>query len=562
MRKLTKCVFYSLVIISLISLLFIGHLNLNSVNDKKNILYTPNPHNPIINISSGPINSSQIFLNDTEIITLFDTIQIDLNATGYPTVNYTNIQFIYTDGTTFIDQMTFVSGVNFTYNYSAPYNIPTGIHSIFFQIYDENDFLLNDNQTETTFLVKSNYYTAEFLNNELFLGDLLSVELSIKNTTEHNFTYNVSIVDSIDEQVPSDLIFLGNDLDWFNITVEGSIFNDLNTYYYVKVNLTEQATGQVNATYFPFKILNHNPQIIESTVTFSSLEIFRSNTNNAQVSLNITDVEDDPNNLTVIMHLMDQFGNAIHQFVLSNTGNSFLTDFGVDTTSPTGTYKANITATDLNGGISSFTTEIEVKNNPPQFNLYLINGQLPTQSISIDYGENIILVFDITDLDNDIEYITVNFISENSQIFSVSTVNKLLVINSAELISGEWYIYISATDSEGETINLNSDYGLAPQKITIRANTLENLVPWITLAIGIIVGLLIGIAFAYNFLKSRRKVKEEETTKKSKSEKASKIQKISEPTPESKEKLTEEEKRPEKPEKETSPTKKKIKRRL
>jgi hypothetical protein len=554
MRKVKKYLMYSIFILSIIGLLVISQIF--QENNIKNLPYNYNTKTPLIKSSNGPLNSSDIYLNDTEIITLFDTIKIDLyvNSSQYPNANYTEIQFIYTDGTSFIDRMTPI-GENFTYNYTAPYNVPTGIHSIYFQIYNDVDEMLNTNKTETTFTVRSNYYTAEFLKEELYIGDLLSVSLFIKNTTEHNFTYNIAIVDSTDEQSQINLKFIGNNIEWFNLTATEAIFGELNKIYYVKVNLTDQTTGKVNATYFPFQILNNNPQIIESTVSFSSLETFRSNVNNCRVSLNITDKEDDPANLSVILTLTNLFGTNKILFPLSNVGDNFSTEFHVSTNYPIGTYKVNITAKDQDGGTTSYLTEIEVKNNPPQFNIYLINGKLPTQSISVDYGEDIIFAFDIIDKDNNIEYITVTLISEDYKFLSISTENRILSINSANLESGVWYVYISATDSDGSTINLSSDYGLAPQQIKIIPNTLENLMPWITLIIGIVAGLLIGITLAYILLKSRKEIKEppeEEVV----SEEAPQKKKRKAEKPKAEAEKEEEEKE------EKKPSKRKIKRKL
>ncbi len=554
MRKANKYLIYSVFILSIIGLVIISQIY--QKNNTKNLPYNYNTKNPLIKSSYGALNSTDIYLNDTEIITLFDTIKIDVNTSQYYFANYTEILFIYADGSSFIDNMTHTVQANFTYNYTAPYNIPTGIHSIYFQIYDDTDSLLNNNKTETTFIVKSNYYSADFLKDELYIGDLLSISLTIKNTTEHNFIYNVAIVDSTNEQAQTNLKFIGNNIEWFNITADESLFGELNKVYYIKVNLTDESTGKVNATYFPFQILNHNPQIIESTIKFSSLEIFRSNVNNCRVSLNVTDIEDDnPANLSVIMTLTDLFGTNKIQYPLSNIGNNFSTDFHIGINSPIGIYKINITAIDLNGGATSYFSDIEVKNNPPQFNLYLINGKLPTETISIDYGEDIIFAFDIRDKDNNIEYITVTLISDEYKFFIISTVNQVLSINSAELESGVWYVFISATDSDGSTINLTSDYGLAPQQIKIIANTLENIMPWITLIIGIVAGLLIGFALGYKLLKSRRKIKEPSREEPISEKAPQKIKRKAEKPKEEAEKKEEEKE-------EKKPTKRKIKRKL
>ena len=512
--------------------------------------------------SDDIINQTDINLNDTEIISLFESTKIDINTSEFAEVNsvdYTEIQFIFSDGSQLIKNMTPSTGNNFTYTYTPSYDVPTGEHKIYFQIYDDSDEQLNLNETKTTFKVKSNYYAASFVEDELYLGDMLDVALTIKNISGYEFKYNVSIVDSTDETTHTDLDFIGNDIDWFNRSIKESVFSELNKEYYVKVNLTDTISGKVNATYFPFSVLNNKPDILENTVSIPS-EIYRSSTNNGFVSLNITDVESEhPDNLTVSMTFTEKFGEEVGlpKILSPDEFYNYSSAFHIGPNNPTGTYYVNITATDLDGGSSSYITTIQVKNNLPVINSYDINGQETSGSISVNYGDNLDFTFNITDEDSDIKFVTVSLLGSDGQWLNITQgyrEDMTISISSYDLVQGTWYVYITVQDSDGGRTTLTSDYGTAPQQIRVIPDILSDVLPWIALVIGIILGLIIGTGVAYKLLK--KKIEKGFEPKKAPEEEKKKSKGKKEKAPEE----VKEEAKEEEEEEEVKPSKRKIKR--
>ncbi len=524
-----------------------------------------NDQNSEIRTSSNnpTITSNNIFINDTKVISLFETIKVQINTTQFDDANYTKIQFKFSDGTGFIDDMvhdTTGDEKNFTYTYTPSYNIPTGQHDIFFQIYDNSDELLNANETKTTFMVESNYYAATFVKKELHVGNILDVALTINNISGYNFTYDVSIVDATNESSQQDLLFIGNNIDWFNRTIKRSVFEDLNTYYYIKVNLTAEATGRVRATYFTFKLLNKNPEIIESTIDLPG-SVLRSNVNNSFVSLNVSDFESEPENLTVSMSFTDRLGTSIEYALFRDDYNNFSTAFHIGISNPIGYYYVTITATDPYGDSSTYSSTILVMNNAPEIISYTINGYSTSQRISVNYGDDLVFGFNLTDKEgsDNIEYITVSLLGSNNNWINVSkqySQGVTITISSYELVFGVWYVYLSVSDSDGGSATLGSDYGLAPQQIRVIPDIIRDILPWIGLISGIILGLLIGTGVAYQLLKRRLKAGVISKTEPKKKKKAKKSQE--EAPPKEKEEKKEEEEEEE--EEDIKPTKRKIKR--
>jgi len=516
-----------------------------------------------INTSNGDgiFNETDVYLNDSHVITLFESIRIDINTSAFlsPSANYTEIQFIYSDGTEFVANMTYVPEYNFTYTYTPSYDVPTGEHKIYFQIYEDDGTLMNDNTTEIPFTVDSSYYDANFQQgDDLYLGDILDVELFIQNISNYRFKYNVSVVDSTNESNQNDLMFIGNEIKWFNRTIEESKFS-VNKVYYVKANLTDTNSGKVKATYFPFTVLNRNPNILESTVELPT-EIYRATT--YFVSLNITDVESEhPDNLTVSMSFTDKFGNQIGSFskILSpDEYYNYSSTFSIGPSNPVGTYYAKITATDFDDGSSSYIKTVEVKNNLPEINSYKINGRGSSESISVNYGDNLDFTFNITDKDSSVQFVTVSLLGSDGDWFNITreySNDMKISISTYDLVQGTWYVYITALDADGGRITLGSDYGTAPQQIQVIPDILSDILPWVALVIGIVLGLLIGTGIAYKLLKRRMEKglepKEETKTEKKKGKIAKK-----KPSADKKEEDTEEEGE----EEDVKPSKRKIKR--
>jgi len=78
-----------------------------------------------------------------------------------------------------------------------------------------------------------------------------------------------------------------------------------------------------------------------------------------------------------------------------------------------------------------------------------------------------------------------------------------ITIRTEELVTGIWYAYISVTDIDGATTYLNSGYDFAPQEINILPDLLTPILPWISFAIGIIFGVLVGVGILYKKFKTK-----------------------------------------------------------
>jgi len=149
----------------------------------------------------------------------------------------------------------------------------------------------------------------------------------------------------------------------------------------------------------------------------------------------------------------------------------------------------------------------EAENKPPEIHSYEINGESMNQSISVPYGRNLVFTFDVSD-DDRVAYIKIALLDENDDWYNITkiykdTSNFNITIRTAELITGTWYVYIYAIDSDGAISNYNSDYSLAPQGIKIIPEVLSVYMPWIVLIVGFALGVLAGVGSIYKYFKSK-----------------------------------------------------------
>ncbi|MBD3195104.1 MAG: hypothetical protein GF317_08625 [Candidatus Lokiarchaeota archaeon] len=521
--------------------------------------------------TSSPLDPSDISLNfsdGTDIIALYDTINFTIDTSSFSNVNYTHMQITFADGTNraYPNMLHIENTNNFTIAYTPEYDVPTGIQYASFMLYNESGELINDHTTQKAFKVVSNYYSADFNEDELYLDELLHAQLTIKNVSllEIN-SWAVSIVNSTQSESQNVIKVFPSTTEWFNITIDETDFTEVNKDYYIKVDLEDSNRG-TRTTYFSFKILNNDPIIESSTLVFSPSEIFRSTSDNCEISLNVSDRETEAQTLIVYMILTNPLGIESENISLTqDTENTFKANFHIGPGNVIGNYEVDIQAQDENNGITSYITSIIVKNNPPKINGYKINDQEITQGISILYGRELTFTFNVTDIENSIDYITVSLLNEDGDWFNLTrqySTNMELEIRTADLLTGTWLVYISATDEDGDTTNLISDYGLAPQQIRIIPDTLGVILPWVSLIIGLILGLLIGVALTYRISKARgdSKVKKVKPTKRKTSKRTHKRKSEVSVSEKKSEKKSEEE-TSEKERKET-PAKRKIKRRL
>ena len=517
------------------------------------------PHNPIL-ADAPPIANWAITQNATSVYRLFESINFTLNTLEYSDVDYTRMQISFTNGSNIDYDMTLVGLNEYHYEYGPEYNAPLGFQNVSFLLYNNTDALLNAHTTYTNFTIKTNYMVTTN-SSEYYIGDDLYAELSVNNFGSYEFGWNITIVNSTIELLQNNIFNLEDDLFQFTLRITNETFNNyVGQTFYIKLNMTNKTLGQKAAAYFPFKVLNSDPTIDESSITFSLSEIFR--TEECEISFNVTDIEDPSQDLDVSMTLEDPEGDFVATIIIDyNTGNNFSKLFSIPAGSPTGKYRITINAEDQNGGVSSFLTFITAKNNFPEIHSYSVNGKTMDEAISILYGNDIIFSFNVSDVE-EVAYIKVALLDQNDKWFNVSKsytgINTQITIRTIDLITGLWYVYIYVVDSDGVATSLIDDYNLAPQSIRIIPDVLSSFLPWTAFILGTILGILVGVGLVFRHYKSKFADTQTITQKKKPSKKKQQKEEIPKKISE---KESEEKKPEEEVEKELSP-KRKIKRKL
>ena len=280
------------------------------------------------------------------------------------------------------------------------------------------------------------------------------------------------------------------------------------------------------AAYFPFKALNSLPEIDVSTIIFSPNTIKRAE--DCTLTLNVTDVDiyTLPENISVSMTIQSPTGELESPIELTNNNNwTFTTTFSIGINNPIGKYQIIIEAEDQYNDTDSHTASLYVENNAPEIHSYSVNGLSMNQSVSVNYGEDLIFTFNVSDVENTIAYITVSLLDPENNWYNISRVytpDMNILVRTEESITGVWYVYISVTDIDGATTYLYSDYGLAPQEIRVIPDLLTPILPWIGFAIGVAIGVLVGIGLLYKKFKSKYIESKDTAPKKPTSKKISK----------------------------------------
>jgi len=549
-----------IVIFSVISILFITNFSSSHLSEEGKSYTFP---------KTSEIHPSFIYTNDTDntVVSVFEAINYTVDAQEFPTFNRMDMEISFIDGTSKLYIMTRIGTTsNFTVAYAPDYNAPSGRHNITFYIYDAAENLLNNRIVDTYLTIESQYYSVTFNKDEYYIGDTLYGTILVSNVSSYTFeTYQMKIVNST--ETPQDIVYTSpkNNIKYFNMTINREDFIDLNKEYYVKLTLIDGSkTGDI---YIPFMISNYDPEILVSTIELSAGEtsqnpIYRSNEDNCYISVNVTDIEYRWIYLNVSVVIFKPDGLILQEIPLLGDENNFTAEFHIGTGNPIGRYRFQIKGEDPDGGLGEYFKEgIIVENNLPEIHDYEINGHPMTNSVSVFYGDDIIFdSFNVTDVEGNIKYVTVSLINENDEWYNKTTpytASLTIRIRSVDLLTGVWTIYITVIDADGGSTRITYDYGLAPRQITIIPDTLSKIIPYLTLIVGGIIGLLLGIGVGYRMLKFRAESKITESKKK----KIPLKKKITENIP--KKTTTKEEKSEIEEEKETSqPVKKKIKRRL
>lgn len=456
--------------------------------------------NPSLDYSAVSQNASLIYR-------LFESIEFKINASKFANPNYTIMQIHYSNGDVEDFNMINEGGTeNFTYTYYPEYNAPLAFQNVSFLIYNASDYLLSSSIPITNFTITTNYFIS-FDNGktEYDRGDTLDADLGVF-PQPYDFNWNVSIVDNDNETLENVLFDIGNNLFHTSILIDDR-FEFSNKIYYIKLNMTDVSNSTTEAAYLPFKVLNTLPEISMPTVKFSKDPLKRGE--DCIITLNATDQDPNthPENLTVSIVIQTSIGEVLDPIELTNHNNwTFSTSFSVATNKPVGIYQINIEVEDQYNGIGSYITSIIVENNPPNILSYSVNGFSMNQRITVNYGEDLIFSFNVTDAENTIAYITVSLLDAEANWYNITrkyALDMKITIRTEELITGIWYAYISVTDIDDATTYLNSNFDLAPIEINILPDLLTPILPWISLLIGIILGVLVGVGILYKKFKPK-----------------------------------------------------------
>jgi len=557
-----------IVTICLITVFFLAPL-INFWGDETNLKYSEQ-YNSEFNLKSAnngikPLNYSSIYQNATlPINRLFESIYFNVNISGFTGVNSTIMQISYQNNAYANFTMSKLNNDEFEYTYTPEFDAPLGFHRVNFFIFNQTNALLNTHTTYVNFTIISNYIG--MLDDLSYSrGDLVYGEFKINDYGSHTFTWDLSLVDNLNESLEDTLFTLGSDLEYFYFELNES-FVDSSSMYYVKVSVTDTFYNELNAIYLSFKLLNSIPSIVVNSVDFSSNTVKRDE--ECTINLNVTDgdmgIDTNPENLSVYITLQDPTGIKGTPLLMTNNDDwTFELTFSVAINKPIGFYQIIFEVYDQFDINSSYIKTLTVENNLPRINGFTVNDLTIEQSISINYGDDIRFKFNVSDVENTITFINVHLLNERNEWFNVSIryfENVELTIRTFDLDSGSWYIYLSVIDADGGLTSLTSDYGFAPKEIRIIPDILSPILPWVALIVGVILGFLAGIASIFTYFKTKY-AEPKETVPKKKRPKKKKVKEVTKEE-EQKSEVLEEKKESDKEFDEKKPLQRKIKRRL
>ncbi|MFX1479268.1 MAG: hypothetical protein ACFFCI_14135 [Promethearchaeota archaeon] len=491
-----------------------------------------------------PIAYYAIDRNATTIYRLYESINITLDTFSFPDTDHAFMEISFTNGTIRNYTMDASDIHEYSYEYKPKYNAPLGFQNVSFYLLNNTNTLLNAHTTYTNFTIKTNYMVITN-SSGYYIGDVMYAELTVNDFGAYQFVWNLSIVNSTIESEQGIIKSFDYNSVQFTYRIKNqTVINYVGKRLYLNLNMTDKISGKKASAYFPFDILNTAPNIIESSLNFSESIIYRSQ--EYDIKINATDIEDIPSDLEITVIMADPLGGLLPDFDLKHQeGNEFSGSFTIPAARPIGRYQLNITAKDQNAGSTLFSTYFSVENNLPEIHSYKINGISMGQPISLLYGENLVFTFNVSDVEK-VAYVKVALIDENNEWFNITRAyigeDTKITIRTIDLITGVWYVYIYVVDSDGAIVSLIDDYNMAPQAITIVPDVLSEYLPWIVFIIGIIFGLLAGVAAVYKHFKSKYfttqgplSKKKEAPLKKSPKVKKEKIKPAIEPIEEKKE---------------------------
>ena len=461
-------------------------------NNNLDDLFQPNDPK----VSDGPpLSYIAIDQNATTIYRLFESVNFSIDTFFYPNADHALIQIEFSNGSIIDYGMQQTSTNEYSYEFQPKYNAPLGFQNVSFLIYNITNTMLNAHTTFTNFTIVTNYM-AVTNSTEYYIGNDLYAELTVNNFSSYQFGWNVTIVNSTIESEQGNMTNFEHNAVQVTYNIDNETFHSLlDQTFYIKLNMTDEISGRKAAAYFPFQVLNSEPIIDIASIIISPTSVKRAE--DCEITLNITDIEDLPQNLDVDMDIEDPLGNLVTTITIDyNTENNFSKVFSISAGRALGKYKLIITAEDQSGGIGSFTTSLTVTNNLPEIHSYEINGLSSDQGLSISYGNDLIFSFNVSDVEG-VAYIKVALLDENNEWYNMTKdyngIDTEIKIRTEELITGVWYVYIYVIDDDRATTSLIDDYDLAPQAITIIPDALSTYLPWIIFIIGLILGILVSI---------------------------------------------------------------------
>ncbi len=472
------------------------------------LIENENKENLMPKLSLDPLDDNNITQNATIIARVFQSINFTINMSQYNDSASTpraRIILDFENGTQSNFNMTKTkANFTFTYTYTPEKTAGLGNVSVHFQILNKSGQGLSDplNSEETIrqFTIISNcmaYLSAT----EITKGQNLDVDLTILSA--ENLTWEIQIVNNAGNFIKN----VCDNLFEFTTAIDSS-FTVVNDYYHVKVIMTAKYdASKIAIKFFKFKVLNHHPIIDPDSIVFSPSSVYR--TKICRIDLNVTDSEDAASKISVKMFLEDPEGGMENYTLTNNDDGTFLKSFFINETKPAGSYAIKLIATDTHGVTDTYLTTLDVLNNAPKIKSYTVNEKNMNESVSVLYGENLVFTFNVEDIEG-ISYIGVELVNENDEWLKVMQEYKkdmTISIRTIDLISGNWYVYIYVTDTDGIKVGLDEDFETAPQEITIIPDILSSILPWITLFVGLTIGILSGLAAGFQLIKRRNLMK-------------------------------------------------------
>lgn len=519
------------------------------------------------------LSSSDVKRSKEEVYRLFDDINISVNVSDFKDANRVDLRFNYQDETESTFLVNNYSNYIYNFSYTPSYETPLGFTDVDILIKDGTT-LLKEELSMTNFTIKSNY-VLDMKKEEIFRDELMYGELLVSNISDTYFDWNLTVAYSNSTTADQTNFKLGVNINQFSFKINNSFqTGDLEyPHYWIRLQMLNKTDNSINkSAFYRFTVLTENtaPIINSTSINFNPAPLYR--TKECNLTFDVTDVETATSNLDVSIHIegpeLERLEFNTNDLNLTSS-NTFSVNFTISADQSVGTYRVEITATDPNEASDTEIAYLKVINNPPEIHGFKINEKELNESITVNYGERLRFTFNVSDKEG-IDYITVALFNDEAGWFNITqkyTTNMNMTIRTVDLAQGTWNVYVFVTDINGDSSGLSEDYNIAPKQIKIIRRTVEGVVPWVMLIIGLVLGGLISIGFASTWMKVRWKQKQ---TKEFKKEEPKGTQKAKKKTKKktvkkAEEKVSEEageEKEEKEEKKEKKQTQRKIKRKL